>query len=198
MIGMYYSGQKLKEIKKTIDPEILSQINQIISKKNQKGVYLKEFLVADSKLYFKYLSNWVEIEDKKILNKVLSEEAKEKYNLKTLFFARKITESGLSQLLALEGTLPKGKDINDIVNAMKDFYAKEGWQMNIINSIKKDNQLTLFAEYTKPNSHSFKSEEKIIISNQTFYIVSFYTIDRHWYNFKEEADEIINSIKILE
>lgn len=197
LIGSYYSEKKLEEFKELFNQERFSQFKSIMPE--EEG--LKEFTSPDGKLKVTYLSNWREIKDEIFLKEIISGEIADEYNLEVLFLAQKLEEEKFSQLAITKGIFDNQESFEEIVDIIKGSDQKKGWETEIVNSETKNNENTFEAKYKKADRPEFHSQEKIILANQEegeVYIITVSTLEKDWRYFKEEINNIINSVQLID
>lgn len=180
----------------------LSKIESLIPEEEKDKIQYKKFITPDGKLELEYLSDWIEIKDKESLSGAVSEEIKEKYNFKTLFLASNLKKQVISNLIVSEGFFGPEKDFEQILDIMKEANQKEGLEMEIIKSEVENNECVFEAVYIKTGSLRASSKEKIILLNQEgekkAYMIAFVVHAKDWQEFEEEANNIINSAKLVD
>jgi hypothetical protein len=161
----------------------------------------KEFTTQDGKLKIENLSEWFLTKDEQLLKKVTLKNFPENYNLNLLFFAQKIKNNRITNLTLSEGIFNDKKTTQEVFEILKEAVKKNGLEMEIIKSEIKDNETSFEARYKEPNKENFLSKEKIILFDQEkgkFYIITFYTLEKDWESFKDEADIILNSAHLVD
>jgi hypothetical protein len=156
----------------------------------QQQTETKEFISPDGKLKFKYSSDWMEM-PKEGWQETLSSEAK------ILFLANKfkMEKSAFASLIVQE--LNWEKSLKGVVEEMEKATKEKGGEMKILNLEIKDNQANLKARYKK-EGQNFISREKIIFEEEKIYLISIFSLERFWPEFEGEAEEILNSVQIIE
>jgi len=167
------------------------------------NISYKEFISPDGKLKMIYPSDWIEIKDEKILEEITPKEKVEKYGLETLFFAQKLRKEKIAQLIISELNLDKQKNFENIIEEMKEANRQQGWEMEVIKSEIKDNENIFEAKYRKQDRSDVHSKEKILLlepetEKRKVYLITVITLDKNWGEFAEEAEEIVNSAKLIE
>lgn len=187
--GERISFKDFSQIKPILPEEILN-IGQ--------GNY-KEFTDPDGKLKMKYPSDWLEIKDEKFLEGTIPKEWAEKYNLQTLFFAQGIKTNMTGQIIVNEGNFDI--PVEEIIEEMKKSSRAKEWNMEVVSS---DIGKGIFeAKYQKPAHYDLHSKEKILFGGQKenvkkVYLIAYIVFDKDWDKFQEEADEIMDSIQLID
>lgn len=165
----------------------------------------KEFISSDGKLKLKYPSDFTEIEDKNTLERMVSEENEKKYNLKILLFAQNFNfkEKKYEQLIVSEFNVEESKNFDNIIEIMKETNKKAGWEMEILKSEIKNNELIFEAKYQKEGKKTFRSKEKIISlpekeGKEKVFSIAVISLEENWIDFQKKAEEIINSTQLVE
>lgn len=204
LISYYLGKQQLGGSYLFFSQKDFSQIESLISQEGkEEEIFSKEFISPDKKLKLQYFSDWIEIRDKEALEEIVPKEAKEKYNLKTLFFAGKLKKQSFSQLIVSEGIFEAEKSFEEIIDIMKESAQKEGWEMEIIKSEIKANQNVFEARYKKIDRYALHSKEKIILLDQKeeerkVYLIALIVYEKDWPAFEEEVNNIIDSAQLIE
>lgn len=166
-------------------------INSIFS---PEGTKEKEFVSSDGKLKFKYTSDWMEL-PKDVSKNLLPEEG-----TKILLYLQKIKlkEGGASFLIVQEIDFDQKKlSLEKLVEELKKNVEKKGATMEIISFEKKEKEGVLEIIYRVGKTTSLRSKEKIIENEGKFYIVSIFSSEKDWGIFKEEIEEILNSVQLV-
>jgi len=204
VLGNYFLQQQLKQVGGVDFSEIMPQIKGLSSEqilKSQKEKEVREFISPDKKLKIEYSLKWIETPSES-LEKIIPNEQIQKYNLTSLLLAQRFEISGeFAQLIVEQAFFNVQKSFEQIIDEMQKANLEQGWSMEIIDSKTENNQITFEARYQKSKSYSVYSKEKIIFlepeeSNKKAYLISFITLDKDWLKFKEEANEIFNSIQL--
>jgi len=190
---------KFEEMK----PEQLQEFLRNLKGEEPINISYKEFISPDGKLKMIYPSDWIEIKDEKILEEITPKEKVEKYGLETLFFAQKLRKEKIAQLIISELNLDKQKNFENIIEEMKEANRQQGWEMEVIKSEIKDNENIFEAKYRKQDRSDVHSKEKILLlepetEKRKVYLITVITLDKNWGEFAEEAEEIVNSAKLIE
>lgn len=196
-LEMKIFGDKMPSIK-----EGFSEIESSISEEGESRVQYKKFISPDGKLELEYLSDWIEVKDKESLSKVVSEGVKEEYNFETLFLASKFKKQILSNLIISTGFFGPEKDLEQILDVMKEINQKEGLEMEIIKFEVEDNECIFEAVYREVNFYRASSKEKIILLNQEgekkAYMIAFVVHSKNRQELEEEANDVIDSAKLVD
>ncbi len=202
LISYFLAKEQFKGSNLSFTQEDFSQFKSLISEKKEPNeLQHKEYITPDKKLRLEYFSDWKEIEDEKFLEEIVSKETAEKYNLRTLFLAGKLRENGISQLIVSEGEFNIGENLEGVINIMEEINQKEGWEMEIIELENKNSEIIFEAMYKKIEHSELHSKEKMILPDQKekkVYIVAFITFDKDWQELEEEANNIIDSVKLVD
>jgi len=149
----------------------------------------KEWVSPDGKLKMKYSADWLEM-DIRILGSYVQREIEEKPLLvaqkfvieKSTFAFLTVNKLKFKEELGAEGILEKMKE---------DAQKREG-EMEVLNLEIKDKIAVFEAKYKGKEGPVFQSKEKMIFNNE-IYLISFFTFEKGFPEFKKEAEEIINS-----
>jgi hypothetical protein len=178
-----------------------SSENSINFEEIAKNYQKKEFITQDGKLKIENLSEWFLTKDEQLLKKASLKNFPENYNLNLLFFAQKIKNNRIANLTLSEGTFNDKKTTQEVFEILKETVGKNGLEMEVIKSETKDNETSFEARYKEANKENFLSKEKIILFDQEkgkFYIITFYTLEKDWEIFKNEAEAILNSAHLVD
>lgn len=155
----------------------------------------QEFISPDEKLRLKYSSDWTNVGTESIenLNRGMIKEG-----AKILFFGHKVKleKAAFASLLIQEINL-EGEKIEEIIEEMKESIKKNGGEMEISQSKIGEKEAYFEAEYKRKEGTIFLSKEKILISGEKAYSIGIFALDSFWPEFKDEADEILNSAQIV-
>lgn len=157
----------------------------------QPEIETKEFISPDEKLKFQYSSDWTEM-PKEAWQETINTEGK------ILFFASKfkIEKLVFSSLVAQE--LNWEGNIEEFIEKMKKETKEKGGEMKILNQEIKNQEAVLKVRYQKGEKTNFISKEKIILGEGKIYLISIFSPERFWPEFDQEADEILNSVQLLD
>jgi len=200
LVGYFWNQQK-KNFEEAASSQDLSQIKPILPEdilKTGESNY-KEFTSPDGKLKIKYPSDWLEIKDEKSLEGIIPEEWKERYNLQTLFFAQELKTGEIGQIIVNKGDFDI--QIEEIIEEMKKSNQTKGWTMEIINSNLEEGIFE--AKYQKTDHYDLHSKEKILFSDgqentKKAYLTAFIVFDKDWEKFENKANEVINSVQLVD
>lgn len=204
--GNYFLQRQLRQVGGIDFSEITSQLEGLSSEQILKSQTEREgskkFISPDKKLKIEYSLRWVETPSES-LERIFPNEQIQKYNLTNLLLAQRFEISGeFAQLIVDQAFFDIEKSFEQIINEMQEANAEQGWSMELVESKAKNNQITFEARYEKNKSYSIYSKEKIIFlepeeSNKKAYLISFVTLDKDWLKFKQEANEIFDSIQVI-
>lgn len=200
LVGYFWNQQK-KNFEEAASSKDLSQIKPILPEdilKTGENNY-KEFISPDGKLKMKYPSDWLETKDEKFLEEFIPEEWKNKYNLQTIFFAQELKTGKIGQIIVNEGDFDI--QIEEIIEEMKKSNQAKGWTMEIINLNLEEGIFE--AKYQKTDHYDLHSKEKILFSEgkenaKKAYLIAFIVFDKDWEKFENKADEVINSVQLVD
>jgi len=161
----------------------------------------KEFISPDRKLKMNYRSDWFEIKEKTMFERIIPKERLERYGLETIFLAQKIGKKMFAQLEVSKMGLEKERGFTDVIEMMKEDNRQNGWEMKILLSTTTEEEMVFQAEYKKAGKDDVHSIEKMLLyeieEKKKVYLVSFITFEINWRNFEKEATEIINSAQLI-
>jgi hypothetical protein len=154
----------------------------------------KEWTSPDRKLKMKYSADWMEM-DMRTLESYIHREIEEK----PLFLAQKLViEKSTFALLTVDKLKPElGLNAEEILEKMKEDAQKREGEMEILKIESRDKETIFEAKYNKKNGPVFHSKEKMIIDKEV-YLISFFAFEKDFPVFEKEAEEIINSIQLIE
>ncbi|MFQ6049466.1 MAG: hypothetical protein ACE5J0_00255 [Candidatus Paceibacterales bacterium] len=160
-----------------------------------EGAGYKEFVSPDGKLKLKYSSDWMEM---KGLEKLNQETIKER--AKILLFAQKfrLEKAAFASLVIQELSLEKEKKLEKVIEEMKKETEEKGIEMEVLKLETKDKEANLEAKYKKERGSVLHSKEKIILSENKAYLITFVALDRDWSEFEKEIGEILSSAQIID
>ena len=206
VLGNYFLQQQLKQGSEVDFSEIISQIEELSSEqilKPQTGeVGDKKFISPDKKLEIEYSLRWIEVPSES-LKRVFANEQIQKYKITNLLLVQRFEISGeFAQLIIDQAFFDIEKSFEQIINEMQKANLEQGWNMKVIKSETKNKYIAFEASYEKNESNNIYSKERIIFfepeeSNKKAYLISFITLDKDWLKFKQEADKIFDSIRII-
>jgi len=154
----------------------------------------KEWTSPDGKLKMKYPADWIEV-DIKMLENYVQREVEEKPLLVAQKFS--IEKSTLVFLTVNKLNFEESVEFEEILEKMKEDAKKREGKMEVLNSEIKDKEMVFEAKYTKKGGTVFLSREKILLEKGG-YLVSVFAFEKDWSEFKKEAEEIINSVQLVE
>jgi len=161
----------------------------------EEGGY-KEWGSPDGSFKMRYPSDWLEME------KGIFENIPQEGILKgeTLFFAQKLTLETPGQAFLTVQKLILETEVNfeGILEEMKKAVKEKGGEMEI-SELKINEKTAAFeANYKGGSGLPLHSKEKIVSVREKILLVSFLTFESNWSGFQKEAEEIIDSVTILE
>lgn len=185
-----------------VEPKQLKEIIREIRKGTSTKVGSKEFISPDGKLKIEYPTDWLEIKDEKVLEQILPKEEIEKYGFKNLFLAQKLQAGKYAQLKVSELTLKEADNIETLIEGMKESNLQQGWKMEIISLDIEEETAIFEAKYEKPERLEIYSKEKILIivseqSNKKAFLVVLLSFGAAWEELQKEADEILQSVHLV-
>jgi len=154
----------------------------------------KEWTSPDGKLKLKYPADWMEM-DIRTLESYIQREIEEK----PLFLAQKLViEKSTIVFLTVNKLKPEtGSNAEEILEKMKKDAKKREGEMEILK-LDIQNKIAIFeAKYSKKEGPVFHSKEKMIL-NEEVYLISFFTFEKDFSEFENEAEEIINSAQLVQ
>jgi hypothetical protein len=154
----------------------------------------KEWTSPDGKIKMKYSADWMEM-DMRTLESYIQREIEEK----PLFLAQKLVMEKSTFVILTVDKLKgmEGLNVEKILEKMKEDTQKREGEMEILKIESKDKEAIFEAKYNKKNGPVFHSKEKMIIDKEV-YLISFFAFEKDFPVFEKEAEEIINSIQLLE
>jgi hypothetical protein len=190
--GTYWQFKKFREsISKTVFPNFEMPEIKLFSTTGNKDV---EFVSPDGKLKLTYSSDWTNIATEN-LEKMNSEMVKKE--TKVLFFGNKMNlKSATFASLIIQETKLGERNIEEIIEESKNDY-QEGEEVKIVQSKIEEKEANLEIEYKRKEGAIFVSKERILLSEEKAYFVTVFALDSFWPDFKDEAEKILNSAKII-
>ena len=155
----------------------------------------KEWISPDGKLKLKYPAEWTEV-DKRLLEQFPVEKIN---GSKILFLAQKFNFEKVSQaFLLVEELNLKDKSFDEIIETMKKNIAEKETEMIVLNKEEKEKEALLEVLYKRKNGFALHSKEKLIRGEGKLFLISFFTFNTYWTDFKKEREEILSNVKYLE
>ena len=154
----------------------------------------KEFTSPDGKLKITYPAPWLTAENQELLTAATPKEWQEKYSAKTLFLTQYFKADKFAQLMIQEGVFDIPAE--EIIEEMKKSNQKQDLNMEIVKSDTADDRTIFEARYLTANSPNLYSKEKILSIGEKTYLIAFITLEKNWPEFAQEADVILESIRI--
>ncbi len=157
----------------------------------------KEFISPDEKLKLNYPSGWIEF-PKESLEKLNQEIVKTGSEI--LFFAQKLSlkEAAFASLVVQELNSENGSGLEEIIEKIKREAEEKNMEMEIIKLEIEGKEANLEIKYQQENGNIFHSKEKIIPTEDKIYLIDFVVPDKNWSQFEKEAEEIFNSVQIID
>jgi Fe2+ transport system protein B len=157
----------------------------------------KEFISPDGKLKLKYSSEWIEFpkESLKNLNKEIVKTGSE-----ILFFAQKfnLKEAAFASLVVQELNSESGSGLEEIIENIKKEAEEKNVEMEIIKLEIEERKAYLETKYQQEGGDILHSKEKIILTEDKIYLIDFISPDKNWLQFEKEAEEIFDSVQIID
>jgi hypothetical protein len=155
----------------------------------------KEWISPDGKLKLEYSADWIEI-NKKILEEFPKEKIKES---EVLFVAQKFKLERVAQAFLLVERLnfPE-KSFDEILEIMQKNVSERNIEMQILNQEKKEKEWILEVLYKRKDGFSLHSKEKLLRIGNGIFLISFFTFEPYWLDFKEEGEKILRSVQYLQ
>ena len=157
---------------------------------------LKEWASPDGKLKLKYPANW--IESSEALLEQFKQEEMVLAGAKILFFAYQFSFETQALAFLIVEEISQEKSLNEIVKEIEKNIAEEKGEMEVINLEKENKTAWLEIKMKRKGEVSFQAKEKIIFLEDKTYLIAFTTFEKDWPKFEEEANEIFNSIEIIQ
>jgi len=177
----------------------LSKMKDFVPQEGNENLF-KEFVSPDEELKLKYSTAWMDVNEE-ILATTIPNKAKEDYNFERLLFASKFSKETVSNLIVSQAFFDEDKEIEEIIEIIKELNEEDGLEMRIIEEEMKDNRYSFEATYKKDNSVMNTKEEMILMEpkegKRKIFFVSFVVYNESWENYKEEAEDIFHSIQII-
>lgn len=152
----------------------------------EKEKELKEFISPDGKLSLKYSANWAGSDQ--ILGKNIKQGAITVKEAELLFLASRFDfEKQAGAFLAIEKINAK-KTLEEIIEEIRQEAA-------FVDSKKENGAAVLEAKYKNENAPDFYLKGRVILGENEIYLITVSTPERDWPFFKEEADQIFNSVQ---
>lgn len=187
-LGAYFQFKKLKEaLPEFKKPEIEIPKPETFL---QQKIETKEFTSPDGRLKFKYSSDWLEM-PKEAWQETINTETK------ILLFATKfkIERAVFASLVVQELSWEKG--VKEVIEKIENEVKKKSGEIKFLDLKIGEREANFKARYKKQEAN-FISKEKIIWGEGKIYIISIFSFERFWPEFENEANEILNSVQILE
>jgi len=207
-LTLYYAQKNLEKMQSLISSSIqtstFSQIQVPAAPLPQTNEIKNiDFISLDGKIKMTYSSDWNSLPTNLFLGKDIPNDLKEKYKLETLLFAQKAKNEEFAQLVVMGGIYDSKENVEKNINMMEKNNQKNGWKMEIINFNKNDD-ITYEAKYEKEGGVSFHSKEKVVFlppdeeGEKKAYFFALVVYEQNWQDFKQEIENIINSIQVID
>jgi hypothetical protein len=175
------------------DLEDMPGIEDIIPQEDKTPV---EFVSPDNKLKFTYSSDWIETESGLLekFNEKVAEQAS-----KTLFLAQKLNvrEGVFVFLIVQEFSLTEQESAQSIVEDIEEEASRRKETMTILESDIREKEAFLESKHEQEGS-ALHSVRKLMISEKTAYLVTIVSQEESWSLFQEEANDILDSVSLVE
>lgn len=152
----------------------------------------KEWLSPDQKLKLTYSLNWTNLREaffERSEEKIMVEE------FEFLLLAQRLNlQNNLSALLTVYKVAGQ-ESLEEFIENLKEFIKSQSEQTEI-NIVEEEN--FVWVEFTsKEKEQTFYSKGKVIIREETAYLVLISAQEESWSFFKQEIQEIFDSVQIL-
>ena len=175
--------------------ELKKELDAINPQGETNGGSYSEFSDPENKFKIQYPSDWLAIKDETILGGLISEGAKEKFNLRALFLAQGLQKDNFGQIIFARGIFNMTPE--KIIEVMQKDNQEQGWQMEIIKSDAQENEGTFEIKYQTPTGQLLHSKERVWTKGQDAYLLSFVVFEKDWEEFGEKADFAISASQVL-
>lgn len=153
---------------------------------------LLEWTSSDGLLEMQYPADWTEVSD--ILSIVPDQAKADLTKSEILFLAQRIDPETQSLAFLTVAQFDSEKKLEEIIKEIEqDIASQEGkTEIKILETTDYFTSLEMISEKTgEPN---FYSKSKIVFTENKTYMIIFSTPQTNWEMFKNEAEEILNSI----
>jgi hypothetical protein len=159
-----------------------------------KDLKLNEFISQDGKLKFKYLSDWVKI-DERIKGALTQNLSLPQGDI--LFFAQKIKlkEGAIGFLLVEELNSEGEKNIEATIEKIKEGVESNKGKLEIINLAEEgifEGRVT-----REKGGAEFHFKMRIVPSLEKVYLIDIFSLEKNWNDFSKEAEEIFSSVEVI-
>lgn len=160
---------------------------------NNQELTIEEYSTPDGKLKMGYGSDW-QIIGSETLNKIFQGTVAS--GTEILFLAEKINiQNGSFSFLSVQNlVLKENEGLTEVIDKLKTEFAGREGQMESIE-LKNEENFADFTAKSKSNDSVFFSKGKIVLIENSAYIVSFATLEKDWLEFENEAEEILKTIE---
>lgn len=201
----FWSGKFFSSAGSIFSEEEISKFEAVFSEEEssepKNELLNEEFITPDGKIKVKYSSDWKETQDENLLKELFPEKTTEEYDLKVLFFAHYLKSKVFSQLYVAEGYLDNETSSDEIINIFKESAQEKDLNFIILNRELKDNKFAFEFVCEKEDYPSHHYKELIILPEEKegkTYFITFAGPEKDWLRMKNRADNIINSIEIID
>jgi len=152
----------------------------------------KEFITPDGKLKMKYPAYWLEMEESSLKNFFQTTEEAE-----ILLFAYRFKLKNLTDLVFLAvQKLNSEKNLEKVIEEAERDAKERG--VEIINLKIEENQAEFEEEYQSKTGGIFYLKEKLILAGENIYSISILSPEKNWSQIEKEANEILDSVQIIQ
>lgn len=169
-----------------------SLLNQKLNQEEEKEEAQEEFVSQDGNFIINYPSSWDKAQESELSSlgeAMLLEKAK------FIFIARKAyVQKASVAFLMVQEIERDGKSLSEIVEESRTQAEQEG-EAEIINSQINEEDALLEIRYEE--KRSLRLKEKFLLDNQKVYLVIIVSLEESWGDFRESAEEIIASARLV-
>lgn len=201
----FWGGKSIGGLGLIFPEEEVSKFESVFSEEqsseSKNELLDKEFISPDGKIKINYSSDWEETKDENLLEKVFPEKTKGKYNLKVLFLAHYLKSKVFSQIYIAEGYFGDATNSEEIIDIFKQSGQEENLNVIIINQELKDNKFIFEFICEKEGFSSLHFKQLVVLPKKTedkSYLVAFVGPEKDWLRIKDRADNVINSVEIID
>jgi len=157
-----------------------------------------EFISPDGKLKVRYPADWQPTENN-IFSQITSQTLKKESTI--LFYGQKskLQQLSVAFLFIQQLSFNEEKTADQILESLKEDATKTTYRLEIIKLEPTGENAVFAANYKKEGgTEFFYMKAKIIPSAKNPFLVSILTPGKDWPSFETEANEILNSAKLVE